>query len=58
MYNSDCWGSGGRGDSPHGSAELLIRHIRVLFAHAPHARDLLGADDAEDALASVLPANQ
>ena len=56
MFNSDWWG-GGRGDSPHGSAELLIRHIRVLFAHAPHARDLLGADDAEDALAPVLPAN-
>ena len=46
------------GDSPHGSAELLVRHIRVLFAHAPHARDFLGPDDPEDALASVLPANQ
>lgn len=44
--------------SPHGSAEFLVRHFRVLFAHSPHPRHLLRAHHAEHTLPSVLPPDQ
>ena len=43
---------------PEGAAEFLVVHSGAVFLGAPHVRDLVGFDDAEDALGAVLPLDQ
>lgn len=45
-------------NSPHGTAEFLIRHAAVLFLLAPHLCHGLGFEELKDTLTAVLPLHQ
>lgn len=44
--------------SPHGAAQLLVRHTAVLLLLAPHLGHGLGLEELEDAFVAVLPLHQ
>lgn len=45
-------------DSPHGAAQLLVRHAAVLLLLTPHLSHGLRLQELKDALAAILPLHQ
>jgi hypothetical protein len=43
---------------PHCSAQLLIRHARVVFLATPHLRNSLRLNEAEDTSFFIFPAQK